>query len=176
MATPSRTFDYDMESRERVLRKEQQIPSGHDPSLYTTRRVLATAADGERVPISLLYRKDTTLDGSAPCLLYGYGSYGSAMSPAFRTNQLSLVDRGFVYAIAHVRGGTEKGWRWYTEGKRDLKPNTFNDFIACGEALIAAGYAARGRIVAFGGSAGGMLMGAAANMAPCMRVVRSPDA
>ena len=166
MVTPTEVYDYDMASRERVLRKRQEVPSGHDPSRYVTRRLLATAPDGESVPISLAHRRDVTLDGSAPCLLYGYGSYGTSMPAAFRTNPLSLIDRGFVYAIAHIRGGTEKGWRWYTEGKREKKPNTFKDFIACGEALVAAGYTAPGRIVAYGGSAGGMLVGAAANMAP----------
>jgi oligopeptidase B len=153
-------------TRARVLRKRQEVPSGHEPSAYVTRRIFATAPDGEEVPISLLHRRGIVLDGMAPCLLYGYGSYGSSMPANFRTNPLSLVDRGFVYAIAHVRGGTEKGWGWYTQGKRENKPNTFKDFVACAEALTAAGYTARGRIVAHGGSAGGMLMGAVANMAP----------
>jgi oligopeptidase B len=166
MTTPTEVYDYNMRTRERTLRKRQEVPSGHDRARYVTRRLFATAPDGEQVPISLLHLRNLPLDGSAPCLLYGYGSYGSAMPAAFRTNPLSLVDRGFVYAIAHVRGGTEKGWRWYLQGKRENKPNTFTDFIACGEALARAGYTARGRIVAFGGSAGGMLMGAAANMAP----------
>jgi oligopeptidase B len=166
MTTPAEVYDYDMRTRERVLRKRQEVPSGHDPARYVTRRLIATAPDGEEVPISLAHRRDIPLDGSAPCLLYGYGAYGSSTPASFRTNPLSLIERGFVYAIAHVRGGTEKGWRWYTNGKREHKPNTFRDFIACGEALAAAGYTSRGRIVAFGGSAGGMLMGAIANMAP----------
>jgi oligopeptidase B len=166
MTTPIEVYDYDMRTRERVLRKRQEVPSGHDPADYVTRRLFATSHDGAQVPISIVHRRDTPLDGSAPCLLYGYGSYGTSMAAAFRTNQLSLVDRGFVYAIAHIRGGTEKGWRWYVDGKRENKPNTFKDFIASGEALVAAGYTARGRIVGFGGSAGGMLMGAVANMAP----------
>jgi oligopeptidase B len=166
MTTPTEVYDYDMRTRERTLRKRQEVPSGHDPAHYVTRRVFAAAPDGEEVPISLVHLRDLRLDGSAPSLLYGYGSYGSSMPAAFRTNPLSLVDRGFVYAIAHIRGGTEKGWRWYTDGRRENKPNTFKDFIACGEALAAAGYTSRGRIVAFGGSAGGMLMGAIANMAP----------
>ncbi|MGJ3263517.1 MAG: S9 family peptidase [Salinarimonas sp.] len=168
LTTPSETFDYDMASRERTLRKRQEVPSGHDPAGYVTKRLFATAGDGARVPMSLLHRADTPLDGTAPALLYGYGSYGMAMPASFRTNILSLVDRGFVFAIAHVRGGTEKGWRWYTDGKREKKTNTFNDFIACAEALCEAGYTARGRIVAQGGSAGGMLMGAVANMAPSL--------
>ena len=166
MTTPAETYDYDMASRERVLRKRQEIPSGHDPSRYVTRRLLAPAADGETVPVSLLYRDDLALDGTAPCLLYGYGAYGISMPAAFSANALSLVDRGFVYAIAHVRGGTEKGWRWYREGKLANKPNTFSDFIACGEHLAGEGVTSRGRIVAHGGSAGGMLMGAVANLAP----------
>ena len=166
LTTPNEVWDYDLATGERVLRKRQEVPSGHDPSLYVTRRIFATAPDGETVPVSLVHRREVDLDGTAPCLLYGYGSYGSSMPASFRTNILSLVDRGFVYAIAHVRGGTEKGWRWYLDGKREKKTNTFTDFIACGEALVAAGYTGRGRIVAHGGSAGGMLMGAVANLAP----------
>ncbi len=166
MARPAETFDYDMASAERTLLKRQEIPSGHDPAAYRVRRVFAKAKDGALVPVSLLHRADLVLDGSAPCLLYGYGSYGSAMSASFRTRPLSLVDRGFVYAIAHVRGGTEKGWGWYLDGKRQNKTNTFTDFIAAAEMLADEGFTARGRIVAEGGSAGGMLMGAVANMAP----------
>jgi oligopeptidase B len=166
MTTPEQTFDYDMESRERTLRKAQEVPSGHDPADYVTRRVFAPAHDGERVPVSLLYRRETPLDGSAPLLLYGYGSYGVAIPASFSTGALSLVDRGFVYAIAHIRGGKDKGYRWYTDGKREKKANTFRDFIAAAEHLAAEKITSRGRIVAQGGSAGGMLMGAVANMAP----------
>jgi oligopeptidase B len=166
MARPAETFDYDMGTSERTLLKRQEIPSGHDPAAYRVRRVFAKAKDGALVPVSLLHRADLVLDGSAPCLLYGYGSYGSAMSASFRTRPLSLVDRGFVYAIAHVRGGTEKGWGWYLDGKRQNKTNTFTDFIAAAEMLADEGFTSRGRIVAEGGSAGGMLMGAVANMAP----------
>ncbi len=166
MARPAETFDYNMATGERVLVKRQEVPSGHDPANYVVRRIFATARDGERVPISILHRAGLRLDGSAPCLLYGYGAYGSAMSASFRVRPLSLVDRGFVYAIAHVRGGTEKGWRWYETGKKQHKPNTFSDFIACAEALCDAGFTRSGRIVAEGGSAGGMLMGAVANMRP----------
>jgi oligopeptidase B len=166
MTTPAEVYDYDLRTGERALRKRQEVPSGHDPANYVTRRLFARAPDGQEVPISIVHRRDFTLDGSAPCLLYGYGAYGVPMSAAFRTNPLSLLDRGFAYAIAHVRGGTEKGWRWYLNGKRENKPNTFTDFIACAEAVIAAGYTAPGRIVAFGGSAGGMLMGAIANLRP----------
>jgi oligopeptidase B len=168
MTTPAETYDYDMRTRQRSLRKRQEIPSGHDPSLYVTRRVMAPAHDGETVPVSILHRKDLPLDGSAPCLLYGYGAYGMSMPASFSTQALSLVDRGFVYAIAHIRGGTEKGWRWYREGKLAQKTNSFRDFIAAGEHLAALGLTSRGRIVAHGGSAGGMLMGAVANMAPAL--------
>jgi oligopeptidase B len=166
MTTPAQVFDYDMRTRTRVLRKTQEIPSGHDPSLYVTRRVMAPAKDGETVPVSLLHRKETKLDGTAPLLLYGYGAYGHTIPASFNANALSLVDRGFVYAIAHIRGGKDKGYRWYKDGKGEKKVNSFTDFIAAGEFLAAQGYTARGRIVAQGGSAGGMVMGAVANMAP----------
>ena len=166
MTTPVQVYDYDMRSRARVLRKTQEVPSGHNPADYVTRRLNAPAPDGETVPVSVLYRKGTPLDGSAPLLLYGYGAYGITISASFSTNWLSLVDRGFVMAIAHVRGGKDKGYRWYTEGKHRAKVNTFTDFIAAGEYLAQQGYTSRGRIVANGGSAGGMLMGVVANMAP----------
>jgi oligopeptidase B len=166
MARPAETFDYDLATGERTFVKRQEVPSGHDPDAYVVRRIFATAKDGAKVPVSLLHRRDLVLDGSAPCLLYGYGSYGAAMSASFRTRPLSLVDRGFVYAIAHIRGGTDKGWGWYLDGKRQNKPNSFTDFIAAGEMLVAEGFTSRGRIVAEGGSAGGMLMGAVANLAP----------
>ncbi len=166
MTTPSQVWDYDLAARERTLRKRQEVPSGHDPSNYVTRRLFAPAADGETVPISLLYRKDRAVGGTTPCLLYGYGAYGISIPAAFDTNRLSLVDRGFVYAIAHVRGGSEKGWRWYREGKLAKKTNTFSDFIAVSEYLAKQGCCAAGKIVAHGGSAGGTLIGAVANMRP----------
>jgi oligopeptidase B len=166
MTTPMQTYDYDMEKRTRTLRKTQEVPSGHNPADYVTRRLFAPAPDGETVPVSVLYRKTTPLDGSAPLLLYGYGAYGITIPASFSTNWLSLVDRGFVMAIAHIRGGKDKGYRWYTEGKHKKKVNTFTDFIAAGEYLAQQGYTSRGRIVANGGSAGGMLMGVVANMAP----------
>lgn len=166
MTTPAQVHDYDMETRERTLRKTQEVPSGHDPDAYVTRRIHAPAADGESVPVTLLYRRDTPLDGSAPCLLYGYGSYGITIPAAFSTNCLSLVDRGFVYAIAHVRGGKDKGFRWYKDGRREKKINTFTDFIAAARHLASERFTAADRIIAQGGSAGGMLMGAVANMAP----------
>ncbi|HEY1152690.1 MAG TPA: prolyl oligopeptidase family serine peptidase, partial [Pseudolabrys sp.] len=165
MTTPSEVYDYDMVSRERMLRKRQDVPSGHNPADYVTTRIMATAQDGAQVPVSLLHRKDTKLDGSAPLLLYGYGSYGHAIPASFSTNRLSLVDRGFVYAIAHIRGGSDKGWGWYLDGKREKKPNTFDDFAASARALIDARYTSAKRIVGHGGSAGGMLMGAVANRA-----------
>ncbi len=165
MTTPSQLYAYNMETRERTLLKTQEVPSGHDPDLYVTRRLMAPAHDGEAVPVSLLYRKDTPLDGSAPCLLYGYGSYGAAIPAAFNTNCLSLADRGFVYAIAHVRGGKDKGFAWYEDGKKDKKTNTFHDFISVARHLVSQRLTAPERIVAQGGSAGGMLMGAVANMA-----------
>ena len=127
---------------------------------------MAPAPDGETVPVSVLYRKGTPLDGSAPLFLYGYGAYGITIPASFSTGRLSLVDRGFVFAIAHIRGGKDKGYHWYTEGKLEKKPNTFSDFIAAGEFLAKEGYTRRGRIVANGGSAGGMLMGVIANQAP----------
>ncbi|RUU14807.1 S9 family peptidase, partial [Mesorhizobium sp. M6A.T.Ca.TU.002.02.2.1] len=166
MTTPAQVFDYNMRTRERVLLKTQEVPSGHDPDHYVTRRLMAPAADGELVPVSLIHHRETPLDGSAPCLLYGYGSYGITVPAAFNTNCLSLVDRGFVYAIAHVRGGKEKGYGWYDDGKRAHKMNTFTDFVAVAHHLVAERYTAHDRIVAQGGSAGGMLMGAIANMAP----------
>ena len=168
MTTPEQVFDYDMASGERTLLKEQEVPSGHDASDYVTERVFAVAADGERVPISLLYRKGLQKDGTAPCLLYGYGSYGISIPASFSVSRLSLVDRGFVYAIAHIRGGQERGYRWYTQGRLLNKMNTFTDFIAAGEHLAEAGYTSRGEITAHGGSAGGMLMGAVANLAPSL--------
>ena len=166
MTTPSETYDYDMATRNRVLRKRQEIPSGHNPADYVTRRLYAPAPDGETVPVSLLYRKDTPLDGSAPVYLFGYGAYGISIPAGFSSMRLSLVDRGFIFAIAHIRGGKDKGYRWYTDGKLDKKVNTFTDFIAAGEHLVAKGFTQKGRIVAYGGSAGGMLMGVVANMAP----------
>ncbi|WP_422001851.1 S9 family peptidase [Reyranella sp.] len=165
MTTPAEVYDYDMAGRQRVLRKRQEIPSGHDPADYVTTRIMAPSHDGALVPVSILHRRDLPHDGKAPLLLYGYGSYGMAMPASFSANRLSLVDRGFVYAIAHIRGGSDKGWGWYLDGKLDRKTNTFDDFAAAGRALIEARYTAPGRIVGHGGSAGGMLMGAVANRA-----------
>ena len=166
MTTPTQQFDYNMRTRARTLLKTQEVPSGHDPQAYVTRRIMAPSHDGAAVPISLLYRKDTPLDGTAPCLLYGYGAYGITIPAGFNTNCLSLVDRGFVYAIAHIRGGKDKGFAWYEAGRRKDKKNTFLDFIAAADHLAKNRFTAHDRIVAQGGSAGGMLMGAVANMAP----------
>ncbi len=166
MTTPEQIFDYDMTTRDRSLRKTQEVPSGHDPADYVTHRIFATSHDGETVPVSILFGRNTKLDGSAPLLLYGYGSYGHAIPASFSVSRLSLVDRGFVYAIAHIRGGTERGYGWYLAGKRENKMNTFLDFIAAAEKLRDDGYARAGAIACHGGSAGGMLVGAVANLRP----------
>lgn len=164
--TPPQTFDYDMRTRERQLLKQHEIPSGHDPARFRCARVHAVAQDGEHVPITLLWHEQTPIDGRAPLLLYGYGSYGHAIAASFSEHRLSLVERGFVYAIAHVRGGKEKGYGWYTAGKLMHKKNTFSDFVRCAEHLVEAGYTAAGKVCIHGGSAGGMLVGAALNMRP----------
>jgi oligopeptidase B len=165
-ATPQETYDYDVAQRRRALVKRQTMPRGFDPQAYVTRLVFAPAEDGESVPVSLIHRRGMRLDGSAPLLVTGYGAYGYAVEASFSTNRFSLIDRGFVVAIAHVRGGTDKGWRWYEDGKLGKKPNTFRDFLAAARFLIDEGYTSPGRIVAQGGSAGGLLMGAVANLAP----------
>ena len=166
MTTPARVFDYDLAARTRTLRKEDEIPSGHNPADYVTRRVFAPAPDGAMVPVSLLYRRDTLIDGTAPLMLYGYGAYGIAIPAAFNAARLSLVDRGFVHAIAHIRGGKDKGFHWYADGRREKKVNTFTDFIAVGRFLVAEKVVAPDKIIAWGASAGGLLIGAVANMAP----------
>ena len=164
--TPSQIFDYDMNQRTRILRKTRSVPSGHTPSDYVAGRITIAARDGAQVPVTLIYHKDTPLDGSAPCLLYGYGSYGATIPAGFRTSLLSLVDRGFVYAIAHIRGSQAKGYQWYLDGKLEKKINTFNDFVDVGRGLVSLNYTAKGKLVAHGGSAGGLLVGAALNQAP----------
>lgn len=164
--TPSQTFAYELESRARQLLKEQEVPSGHDPSAYEVERFHARAEDGESIPVTLLRRADTPLDGSAPVLLYGYGAYGIAIPANFVTNRFSLVDRGFVYVVAHVRGGMDKGWRWYRDGKLEKKTNSFDDFVAVARHLIDRGIARKGEIAIHGGSAGGLLVGAVLNRAP----------
>jgi oligopeptidase B len=164
--TPSQVFDYDLSSGHQVLRKTQEIPSGHNPLDYVTVRTMAPSHDGAQVPVTILYHKDTPLNGAAPCLLYGYGSYGMSMPASFSSGRLSLVNRGFIYVIAHVRGGEEMGRNWYETSKFSGKPNTFHDFIAVAQHLIAERYTAPAQIVIQGGSAGGLLVGAALNMRP----------
>jgi oligopeptidase B len=166
MAQPKQTFDYDLATRQRTLRKVFAVPSGHDPQRYVTRRIDAPAQDGMLVPTSLLYRRDVPLDGSAPVWLEGYGAYGEKQNPEFGIERLSLVERGFIYAIAHVRGGGEKGDAWHDTGRLAHKLNTFTDYIAVVEQLIRLGYTRPGRIVASGASAGGALVGAVVNMRP----------
>ena len=171
MVTPESVYDYDMASRARTLRKREEVLGGYDPARYETLRLHATAADGVRVPISLVRRRASAGEGrqpadAPPLLLYGYGSYGISMDAAFRSSRLSLLDRGFAYAIAHVRGGEELGRRWYDDGKLQKKKNTFTDFIACAEHMVATGHAGPERLFAMGGSAGGLLMGAVINMRP----------
>ncbi|MFT8777363.1 MAG: S9 family peptidase [Gluconacetobacter liquefaciens] len=164
--TPRQWYAYDMKARTRHLVKSQEVPSGHDPAQYRCWRLTALAPDGTEVPVTVLGRHDTPLGGSAPLLLYGYGSYGHTIEPTFSTGVFSLVDRGWFYAIAHVRGGSEKGWNWFLGGRGRNKPNSFTDFIACAEHLVATGFTRAGRIVSDGRSAGGMVMGAIANMRP----------
>jgi len=165
-STPTSTYDYDLATRERTLRKVQEVPSGHNAADYVVERLNAPAADGKLIPVTVLRRKSTPVDGSAPLLLYGYGSYGIPMAASFSTNRLSLVDRGWIYAIAHIRGGSDKGWGWFLDARRFTKKNTFTDFIAAAEHLISSGHGKAGHIVAQGGSAGGLLMGAVNNMRP----------
>ncbi len=166
MTTPSSVYDYDMTTRERTLLKRQPVLGGFDPGNYVTERVWATARDGVRVPISLVYRKGKPRDGSAPLMLYGYGSYGASMDASFVSSRLNLIDRGFVYAIAHIRGGQEMGRAWYENGKMFHKKNTFTDFIDSAEHLVRAKYVDPDRVFARGGSAGGLLIGAVINMRP----------
>ena len=165
-STPEQTFDYDMGERSRTLLKTQEVPSGHDAEDYVVRRLQAPARDGETIPVTVLHHRDTPVDGSAPLLLYGYGSYGITIPAGFSTSRLSLVDRGVVYAIAHIRGGESKGYQWYLDGKLDQKINTFNDYVDAGRHLASEGFTTEGRLVAHGGSAGGLLVGAAINQAP----------
>lgn len=166
MTTPPSVFDIDMDTGERTLLDQQQVLGGFDAKNYVSERLDAPARDGVAVPISLVYRRDRPLDGSKPLLLYAYGSYGESLDADFSTNRLSLLDRGFAYAIAHVRGGEELGREWYEDGKLLNKKNTFTDFIDCAEFLIAQGYADRSKVFAEGGSAGGLLVGAVVNMRP----------
>ncbi|MBW3569809.1 MAG: S9 family peptidase [Gemmatimonadetes bacterium] len=166
MVTPFSVYDYDMATRRRELRKQNEVLGGYDPALYATERTWARAADGTMVPVSLVYRKPLVRDGSRPMLLYAYGSYGSSTDPTFSLANLSLLDRGVVFAIAHIRGGQEMGRAWYDQGKMLNKRNTFTDFIAAAEHLVREGYTSSERLAIRGGSAGGLLMGAVVNMRP----------
>jgi oligopeptidase B len=164
--TPSSVYDYDMEKRTRKLLKRTEVPGGYDPSRYQSERLFATASDGTRVPISVVYRKGTKRDGRNPALLTAYGSYGAPSSPRFSAARVSLLDRGFVFALAHIRGGGDLGKKWHDDGKMLAKKNTFTDFVAAAETLIAEKLTAKERLAIEGGSAGGLLMGAVTNMRP----------
>ena len=168
MTTPASLYEYDMIKRESVLLKRQEIIGGYEPSDYVTERHYAPSHDGVMVPISLVYKKGMKKDGNNPLVLYGYGSYGSSMDAYFSTARLSLLDRGFVWAVAHIRGGEEMGRQWYEDGKLLKKKNTFLDFIYCGKYLVNEGFTNNDKMFAMGGSAGGLLVGAVANMAPEM--------
>ncbi|MEM9421455.1 MAG: prolyl oligopeptidase family serine peptidase, partial [Pseudomonadota bacterium] len=165
-AQPEQTFDYNMRTKERVLRKTQAVPSGHNSDLYAVDMITAKGRDGADIPVTVLRLKETPLDGSAPLLLYGYGAYGIYIPDNFSTSVLSMVDRGVIFATAHIRGGSAKGRQWYLDGKLAKKNNTFTDFNDSAHALIEKGYTSKGQIVSYGGSAGGLLVGAAANLEP----------
>jgi oligopeptidase B len=166
MVTPGTVYDYHLADKRLETLKVQEIPSGYDPNQYATERVMITARDGTKVPVSVLYKKGFKKDGSQPLHLYAYGAYGYAMPPGFSSNRLSLVDRGFAYAIAHIRGGDDLGYQWYLDGKLTKRTNTFNDFVDAAKGLIDLGFTAKGKVTASGGSAGGELMGAVVNQAP----------
>ena len=166
MVTPATVFDYDIQSQTLHTKKVQEIPSGYNASDYVTTRLMAPARDGVEVPVSVVHHRNTPINGSAPAYLYGYGAYGAAIPPAFSPSRISLLERGFIFAIAHIRGGDDLGFTWYTEGKLDKRTNTFNDFVDVAHHLIEQKYAKAGNIAIAGGSAGGELMGAVVNQAP----------
>jgi oligopeptidase B len=166
MTTPQSTYDYNLRTRERKLMKQQEVLGGYDPSQYAVERIFITSHDGVKVPVTIAYKKGFEKNGKAPMLLYGYGSYAIPMDPGFSSSRLSLLDRGFAYAIAHIRGGTDMGYTWYEAGKLRTKKNTFRDFVAAAEQLVAQKYTSPDRLVIEGASAGGLLVGAAANMRP----------
>jgi len=166
LTTPNSVFEFSMSTREKKLLKQQEVVGGYNPDDYVSERVYATSHDGVKVPVSLVYKKGLVKDGSNPLVLYGYGSYGASMDAYFSSSRLSLLDRGFVWAITHIRGGEEMGRQWYEDGKMLKKKNTFYDFIACGEHMISEGFTSPDKMFAMGGSAGGLLVGAVANMRP----------
>ncbi len=166
MITPNSTYEFDFANRKSELVKQQEIPSGYDKSKYETTRVWSVSRDGVKVPVSIVMKKGTKLDGKSPMLLYAYGSYGASMTPNFSTNRLSLVDRGMIFAIAHIRGGSELGEKWRQDGRMFKKMNTFNDFVDSAKWLVANKYTSADRLVIQGGSAGGLLMGAVVNQSP----------
>ena len=168
LVTPNSTYDYSMRTKEKKLMKQQEVLGGYNAADYITERVYATAKNGVKIPVSIVYKKGLVKDGKAPLLLYGYGSYGISMNAAFNSNRLSLLNRGFVFAIAHIRGGEEMGRLWYEDGRTMQKKNTFTDFIDCAAFLIAEKFTSRAHLYAQGGSAGGLLMGAVVNMAPAL--------
>jgi oligopeptidase B len=166
LTTPGSVYDYDMQTKEKKLMKQQEVVGGYNPQDYVTERLSATAKDGTKIPISLVYKKGFEKNGNAPLLLYAYGSYGASTDASFSSSRLSLLNRGFAFAIAHIRGGQEMGRQWYEDGKLMKKKNTFTDFIDCGEFLVKEKYTSSEHLYAQGGSAGGLLMGAVVNMAP----------
>jgi oligopeptidase B len=166
LTTPSSVYDYDLEKKDQRLMKQQEVVGGYNSKDYVTERIFATAKDGTKIPVALVHKKGFEKNGQSPLLLYGYGSYGSNSDVYFSSVRLSLLDRGFVFAIANIRGGQEMGRQWYEDGKLMKKKNTFTDFIAAGEYLIDQKYTSKGHLYANGGSAGGLLMGAVVNMAP----------
>lgn len=166
MVTPLTVFDYDIAADQLITRKTQTIPSGYNPALYETERLMVTVRDGVMVPVSIVYKKGLEKSDSKPLHLYGYGAYGLGMTPGFAANRISLLDRGFTYAIAHIRGGDDMGYKWYEDGKLTKRKNTFNDFVDCAKGMIERGYVKKGDISISGGSAGGELVGAVLNQAP----------
>jgi oligopeptidase B len=168
LKTPSSSYDYNMETGDRTLLKQQEIVGGYNRDEYDSERLFVVARDGKKVPVSMVYRKGFEKNGKQPLLLYGYGSYGHSMDPMFSSFRLSLLDRGFAFAIAHIRGGEELGRKWYDDGKLLNKKNTFNDFIDCAKYLVSENYTSENHLYAMGGSAGGLLMGAIANMEPSL--------
>jgi oligopeptidase B len=166
MVTPSSVYEYDLNTHQRTLLKQQEVLGGYDPAKYEAKRIWAVARDGVKVPVSIVYKKGVSHDGTAPLLLYAYGSYGVSMAPTFSSPRLSLLDRGAIFAIAYIRGGGELGEEWREQGRMMQKMNTFNDFIDCADYLVKNKYTSKERLVIQGGSAGGLLMGAVVNMRP----------